>query len=245
MLTTAPPGHSYLHAFRLAFLNLSILASLKERLADVGSVGGVVALAWSGARWWADGTPQVPAHARIGAEATMKINSSVRGTSLLALTVLGTTLLATFPTRVGGQEENLLPQSDPDVRALYAAQYALRTSGDNPLDPLKLGDQSSPDSEKLKLLNETATSGADYLRAIADLLAVYDNLQCETDRTIVKPLLGDRLRLNSRLLGLDAEKAAIPLGMANLPATTKRALKLRDDLVAAKNKLDGIAASLK
>jgi hypothetical protein len=94
-------------------------------------------------------------------------------------------------------------------------------------------------------LNETASRGADYLRAIADLLAVYKNLESDTDRTMVKPLLEDRLRLYSRLLGLGAERAAIPLGFANQQATTKEALELRDDLLAAKNKLDAIAASLK
>ncbi len=175
----------------------------------------------------------------------MKINSSLRGASLLVLAVLGSALLAAFPARLGGQEENLLPKSDPNVRALYAAQYALRTSDDNLLDPLKLGELTSPDAAKLQLLRDTASNGADYLRAVADLLSVYDNLECDTDRAIVKPLLEDRLRLHSRLLGLDAERAAIPLGNANLPATTKRALKLRDDLVAAKNKLDAIAVSLK
>ena len=174
----------------------------------------------------------------------MKIISCLRGV-LLASTVLGTALLATFPTRLGGQEQNLLPQLDPDVRALYTAHNALRTSGDDLFDPLKLEELSSPDSGKLQLLNETASSGADYLRAVADLLAVYKNLQCETDRTIMKPLLEDRLRMYSRLLDIGAEKAAIPLGSANQPATTKRSLKLRDDLLAAKNKLDAIAASLK
>ena len=70
-------------------------------------------------------------------------------------------------------------------------------------------------------------------------------MKCNRDRTLLKPLLEDRLRLYSRLLDLDAEKAAIPLGLAKQPATTKSALQLRDDLKAAKNKLDAIAASLK
>jgi hypothetical protein len=65
---------------------------------------------------------------------------------------------------------------------------------------------------------------------------------------MLKPLLDDRLRLYSRLLGFDAEKAALPLGppsVITLPATSKKALKLRDDIVAAKNKLDEIASSMK
>jgi hypothetical protein len=45
-------------------------------------------------------------------------------------------------------------------------------------------------------------------------------------------------------LGFEAEKAAIPIGYTNRPATAKRALRLRDDILAAKNKVDAIAASL-
>ena len=175
----------------------------------------------------------------------MKINSGLRGVSLLKWAVLVTALLATVPGRLSGQEQNLLPKSDPDVRALYAAKGALRSSGLNPFDPFKLGRLNSPDSQKLELLDETASSAADYLGSIADLLAVYKNLECEADRAIMKPLLEDRLRLYSGLLDISAETAAIPLGSANQQATTEKALKLRDDLLAAKNKLDSITASLK
>jgi hypothetical protein len=161
---------------------------------------------------------------------------NVRGALLAALFTL-------VPTRLAGQEENLLPKSGPDVRALYTARHALQTLSGNLSDPLL--EVTSPDASKLQLLSNAASSGGDYLRATADLLSIYDNLQCDIDRAIVKPLLEDRLRLHSRLLEIDAEKAAIPLGFANQPATTKRALKLRDDLLAAKNKVDAIAASLK
>jgi hypothetical protein len=65
-------------------------------------------------------------------------------------------------------------------------------------------------------------------------------MQCGPDRAIVKLLLDDRLRLYSRLLGLNAEGAAIPIGHTSLPATSKKALKLHDDLLAAKNRLDSI-----
>jgi len=65
---------------------------------------------------------------------------------------------------------------------------------------------------------------------------------------MLKPLLEDRLRLYSRLLGFDADKAALPLGppsIITLQATSKKAVKLHDDLLAAKSKLDAMAASLK
>jgi hypothetical protein len=162
---------------------------------------------------------------------------SVRGAVFLAVT------LTIIPLRLGGQEQNLLPHLSPAVLALYAAHSSFINLG-NPFDPLKISEIGSPDAGKTKILDEAESNAADYLRAAADLVAIYENLQSEADRSIVKPLLIDRLRLYSRLLGIDSEKAAIPLGQANKPATTKRALKLRDDILAAKNKVDAIAASL-
>jgi len=153
-----------------------------------------------------------------------------------------TAILLFIPVRLGSQEQNLLPHSSPDVLALYKAHSALINLG-NPFDPLKISEIGSPDAEAIKILDAAESSAADYLRATADLLAIYENLQSEADRTIVKPLLIDRFRLYSRLLGFDAEKVAIPIGYMKQPANTKRALKLRDDVLAAKNKLDAIAAS--
>ncbi len=178
----------------------------------------------------------------------MKIKSGVNGALLAGLTVFGAILSATFPTRLHAQEEVLQSPSDPDLRALRSLREALQFFSfggpfDNPIEQV-----TSPDSRALQILNDVASSGASELRAIIDLLAVFDNMQCGPDRAIVKPLLEDRLRMYSRLLNIEAEKAVIPLGPRStiqLPATTKKALKLRDDLLAAKNKLDGIAASLK
>jgi hypothetical protein len=103
----------------------------------------------------------------------------------------------------------------------------------------------SPDSRKIDLLDQAESFGQDYIRAAADLLNVYENLHCESDLVMMKPLLIDRLQLSSQLLSIDAQRPTILLGQKNLPAITERALKLRDDLLAAKSKVDAIAASLK
>jgi hypothetical protein len=176
----------------------------------------------------------------------MKINSSLRRALLVVLAVLGTALLATFPVRLNAQED-VLQSLDPDLRALREQLRALRTFSwgpfDNPITRI-----TSPDSQALEILDDAQRSGASELRAVIDLLAVYDNMQCGPDRATVKSLLEDRLRLYSRLIGSDAEGAALPLSPPNiikLPDTGKRALKLHDDLLAAKNRLDAIAASLK
>jgi hypothetical protein len=147
----------------------------------------------------------------------------------------------------GIAQEDVLKPSSPDVRSLRSLREPLQMFGFGPFEgPVER--VTSPDSQALQVLGEAASNGGDYLRAVTDLLAVYESMQCEPDRVMLKPLLEDRLRLYSRLLGFEAEKAALPLGppsIIKLPATGKKALKLRDDLLAAKNKLDEIVASLK
>jgi hypothetical protein len=101
----------------------------------------------------------------------------------------------------------------------------------------------SPDGEALKILEQAASSCQGELRAATDLLSVYENLKCDTDRAMLKPLLQDRLRLYSRILDLDAQSAALPLGHMQA-GNEKAALALRDTLRDAKVKLDEVAASL-
>jgi len=161
-----------------------------------------------------------------------------------ALVTLAVALFATFPFRLGAQED-VLPSSDPNLTALRAQRSALVSF--DPFDS-RISHVMSPDAQALGMLDDAESSASDELRAVIDLLAVYENVQCEADRAKLKPLLKDRLHLYSDLLGSEAEKAAMPLGppsIVSLPATSKKALKLHDDLIAAKNRLDVIAASLK
>ena len=176
------------------------------------------------------------------AEVIMKIKSSLRRASLVAPAMLGAALLAAFPLRPAAQEDVLL-SSNPDLRALRSQRTALEAFH---LFPRLYA--TSPDGQALKVLDEAASSAQGELRAAIDLLAVYESLQCEPDRSIVRPLLDDRLRLYSLLLDGDAKMAAGPLGIPGalkLSENRRDAAKLRDDLLAAKNKLDLIAASLK
>jgi hypothetical protein len=162
--------------------------------------------------------------------------------ALVALAVLGAVLSA---TPLGGQNVELKSESDPNLTAIIAVRNALLLYG---ASAFNFADQlTSPDSAALQVLSDAARSGASSLRAITDLLGVYDNLQFAPDRAMMKPLLEDRLRLYSRLLELDAQDAAIPLttpGAVKLEATTKKALQLRDDLHAAKNDVDAATVSL-
>jgi hypothetical protein len=171
---------------------------------------------------------------------SMKIKYCVPEFLVAAFTSIA--LFGLSPVWLNAQEEVLKAPSDSDLQALRSMREPLQMFG---LGPLPL---MSADSQALQALNDAASGGADDLRAIIDLVAVYDNMQCASDRAIIKPLLEDRLHLYARLLGIEAEKAALPLGppsIIKLPETAKAALAVRDELVAAKNKLDAIAASLK
>ena len=164
---------------------------------------------------------------------------------LISVLMAAASLFVTIPLRLVAQED-VLKLSGPDVQALRSLREPLQMFGLNPFDN-PITQATSPDSQALQMLNEAASSGASELGAMIDLLAVYDNLQCAPDRATLKPLLVDRLHLNSRLLGLGAQKAALPLGppsIITLQTTSKKALKLHDDLLAAKTKLDTIASSL-
>jgi hypothetical protein len=174
----------------------------------------------------------------------MKIKSGRSGALLVTMAVFGNALLDALPVRLGAQEDVLQSPSDTDLRVLREQQRALQMFGMGPFDN-PITQMTSPDSQALQILNEAAREGASALRAITDLLTVYDNMQCGPDRATVRALLEDRLRMYARLLGILADQAAIPVGKTNLSATTKKALELRDQLVIAKNKLDAIAASLK
>jgi hypothetical protein len=170
----------------------------------------------------------------------MRINSIKHRTSLFALAMLGAALLTVFALWLTAQEE-VLKSSNPDLRALRSQRNAIVAS-----DP-KLH-VISTDAQALQILDEAANDAKDELRAAIDLLAVYENLQCEPDRTMMRPLLQGRLSLYARLLGLNIERAAIQIdtpGGIKLQKTYERALKMRDNLLAAKNNLDSIAASLK
>lgn len=155
-------------------------------------------------------------------------------------------ILTIIPIGLTAQED-VLNNVSPNVRALRTLRTPLQMFSFGPFDN-PITRMTSPDSQALQMLDDAARSAASELRGAIDLLAVYDNMQCDADRAMLKPLLEDRLRLYSRLLGFDAEQAAAPLGPPSIikdPATSKRALKLRDDLMAAKNKLDEITASIK
>jgi hypothetical protein len=154
---------------------------------------------------------------------------------------LGAVLLA---APVIGQNVVLKFESDANLTALLSAHQDMQEISMS-FEPLST--TMSPDSAILQSLSSTASAAQSSLRAVTDLLGVYDNMQDARDRAMMKPLLDDRLRLYSRLLGLDSQSASLPLttpGAVKAQATNQRALQLRDALRAAKAKVDAAVASL-
>jgi hypothetical protein len=151
-------------------------------------------------------------------------------------------LLLVFSTRLAAAQDVELQAASADLKAVIAQQGKIVEFSISPA--ILIFGASSPDAAALSTLNDAATGAAGELRASIDLYSVYENLKCESDKTIVKPLLEDRLRMYARLLDIEAEKAAVPIGVAKQQSTTKQALQLRDDIKLAKNKIDALITSL-
>lgn len=94
-------------------------------------------------------------------------------------------------------------------------------------------------------LDQKAGQGVLELDAVLWFFAVYDNMQCEPDREVAKAALNNRLGFYSHLLDLEANQAAGQLAFTKIPAVAQAGLRIKDDLRAAKNEIDEMAASLK
>ena len=155
-------------------------------------------------------------------------------------------LLSSWAVPLGGQDTvgivggiTLTHDADQNLTALRKAEAAVSS--------FELGDAlaiaQSPDAEPLRAINEAAHNGEDHLRSITDLLGVYDNLQSEQDRLVMRPLLADRLKLYSVLLANGSRdlEPYISLNPAKLATTVMRAQRLREALFAAKARLDAVS----
>lgn len=137
-----------------------------------------------------------------------------------------------------------LPSQSRDLTALVAQLHAWTVEEPVALD-MSMAGNTGTDEQANEVLDEAVSESADELRSVTDLIVIYQNLKCDEDRSLIKPLVQDRIRMYSRMLGTDAEKAVIPVNVAGVLAeTTKRALQLHDELMAAKGKLDEVGATL-
>ena len=74
--------------------------------------------------------------------------------------------------------------------------------------------------------------------------AVYSGMECDADREKARTALKNRLGFYAHLLDIEADQISGHLGFTKLPATAQMGTRLRDELRAAKGKMDEIAKSL-
>lgn len=90
-----------------------------------------------------------------------------------------------------------------------------------------------------------AQQGMTYMDAIYWFVVTYDRMQCDEDKNLAKAVLQDRLAFYAHMLDMAVDQTNGNLGLTRVPAVAQQGQRIRDELRAAKTKLDEIAASLK
>jgi len=94
-------------------------------------------------------------------------------------------------------------------------------------------------------ISDHAQHGMIYMDAVYWFVSTYDRMQCVEDKNFAKAVLQDRLGFYAHLLDLAVERTNGHLGLTRVPAVAQQGQRIRDELRAAKVKLDEIAASMK
>jgi hypothetical protein len=90
-----------------------------------------------------------------------------------------------------------------------------------------------------------AQQGMMYLDAMFWFVGTYDRMQCNEDKNLAKAVLQNRLGFYTHMLDMAVDQTNGNLGLTRVPAVAQQGQRIRDELRAAKVKLDEIAASLK
>ena len=94
-------------------------------------------------------------------------------------------------------------------------------------------------------ISDHAQHGMIYLDAVYWFVNTYDRMQCVEDKNFAKAVLQDRLGFYAHLLDIAVDQTNGHLGLTRVPAVAQQGQRIRDELRAAKVKLDEIAATLK
>ena len=146
------------------------------------------------------------------------------------------------------------PKSDqqdaPEIAAKKAVEGDLGTRKKNLLT--QSGDLESimkslsgVDVDNALAIDERAGQGAMYLDASYWFVGTYDRMQCDEDKNIARTVLQNRLGFYAHMLDMAVDQTNGYLGLTRVPAVAQQGQRIRDELRAAKVKLDEIAASLK
>src|ERR1035437_2589943 len=163
-----------------------------------------------------------------------------------------TIMLAVFASCCYSQDAP--PKSDqqdaPEIAAKKAVEGDLGTRKKNLLT--QSGDLESimkslsgVDVDNALAIDERAGQGAMYLDASYWFVGTYDRMQCDEDKNIARTVLQNRLGFYAHMLDMAVDQTNGYLGLTRVPAVAQQGQRIRDELRAAKVKLDEVAASLK
>jgi hypothetical protein len=107
-------------------------------------------------------------------------------------------------------------------------------------EPLHHGEEL----EVVQFLNQAAKTAEDRLYALDAELRMYDSVSCKPDRDNLKIILKGQLEYYSWVFDSEVTRVTGGLTFTKMPAAAQTGLRMKDDLRAAKEKLDAIAASL-
>jgi hypothetical protein len=101
------------------------------------------------------------------------------------------------------------------------------------------------DADNALAIDERAGQGVMYLDAMFWFVGIYDRMQSDEDKNLAKAVLQNRLGFYAHMLDMAVDQTNGYLGLTRVPAVAQQGQRIRDELRAAKVKLDEIAASLK
>ena len=167
----------------------------------------------------------------------MNFNRILLKTSALVASVL---IFATTSARLGAQVDN--SHSDTHLQDLKLIRNLLMNDA-NEFDYLRKSLHGAEANAALQIANE-AEKAYIGLDAIFYFLAIRGRMQCDQDRTVAKEIIKNSLEENSQRLENETGKMSGPLRVITSPEAKRMSTQIRDELLAAKQKLDQIAASL-
>lgn len=133
--------------------------------------------------------------------------------------------------------------SEPNAHDLSAISTAFDNYGrdfgamERPLSP-------GNDLAALEFLQQVAMTSEDRIFAANTELQMYDSLSCGTDRVKVKRILKVQLAMYSWLFDQEITRTTGGLNFVKAPAAAQMAVSMKDEMRAAKEKLDALGSSL-
>lgn len=174
-------------------------------------------------------------------EASMSTRHKVGHIVLVPLLALGLPFLA------GGETKGhaYTAQSVPETRArkLLPLVNSFHSFSQDFLQ-MASSRKGDPEFELLIDLHNTAETVTQRLSADYAMISMYEDIQCNEDRGRVRHYVSERFDYEGKLIDSDIGAVNNMLALSRIPAAAQLGIQMKNDLRAAKEKLDSIVASL-